>query len=133
MKFFTKKYSILLFASGLILLGLSSCCKSESVPFNVKLKAYLEKDLPVVNVSDNKFAAYFDFTGAMTACSNPATDSTFNGLCQKITGNAEQFDIYKLGNAEITTLSGEVRPAEIFAQLKGASSKMEYYAPMEKT
>lgn len=133
MDFLTKKYLILLFANGLILMGLSSCCKSESVPFNVKLRAYLEKDLPFVNVSDNKFAAYFDFTGAMTACNNPSTDSTFNGLCQKITGNAEQFDIYKLGNAEITSLSGEVRPAEIFAQLKGASNKMEYYAPIEKT
>lgn len=132
----TKKCSILLFTTGLILLGLSSCClfgDCNEVPFDQKLKAYLEKDLPVVTVNSDKYAAYFDFTGAMTACNNPSIDSTFNGLCQKITGNAEHFDIYKLGNAEITSLSGDVRPAQIFAQLKSASSKMEYYAPIEKT
>ena len=126
------KISALYFCGGIILL-IASCCKHDPDPFDIKLKAYLEKDLPVVDISSEKYAAYFDFTGAMTACSDPSTDSTFNGLCQKITGNAEQFDIYKLGNAEITPLSGDVRPAQIFAQLKEASNKMEYYAPIEKT
>lgn len=120
---------------SVLMVCVTSCCffKKETPPFNQKLEAYLMKDLPVVSVSSDKFAAYFDFTGAMTACEDSATDATFNGLCQKITGSAEIFDIYKMGNAEITPLSGDVRPATIFAQLKAAGSRLEYYAPIEET
>lgn len=106
---------------------------SDDTPFNKKLDAYLKKDLPVVNVTSDKYAAYFDFTGAMTACNDQETDAVFNGLCQKITGNAEHFDIYKMGNSEISPIDGNVRPAEVFSQLKGASDKQEFYAPIEKT
>lgn len=110
-----------------------ACSEKDNDSFKEQLKQYLRKDLPVTTVSSDKYAAYFDFTGAMTACSDPATDSTFNGLCQKITGSSELFDIYKLGDAKITPLSGDVRPAAIFANLKSASSKTEYYAPIEET
>ena len=114
--------------------GLFSCGGDVKEPsFKEKLNAYLQKDLPVVTINSNKYAAYFDFSGAMIACNNLSTDSTFNGLCQKITSNAEKFDIFKLGNAEICPLSGDVRPAAIFAQLKGVNNKLEYYAPIEKT
>lgn len=112
---------------------LSSCGGGDEIPFQQKLSTYLMKDLPVVSVGSDKYAAYFDFTGAMIACSDPSTDATFNGLCQKITGSAELFDIYKLGNSEIAPLSGNVRPAVIFGQLKNTGSKLEYYAPIEET
>ena len=95
--------------------------------------SYLKKDLPVVNVSSEKYAAYFDFTGAMTACNDIQTDKVFNGLCQKITGNAENFDIFKMGNSEISPIDGDVRPAQVFAQLKNANSRQEFYAPIENT
>lgn len=107
---------------GIVLIvALHSCSGGkEQTSFKDKLTAYLKKDLPKVYVSSQKYAAYFDFTGAMTACANPETEQTFNGLCQKITGDATNFDIYKLGNTHITELSGEVRPAQIFSQLKNA-------------
>lgn len=101
--------------------------------FNDKLTEYLRKDLPVVRISSEKYAAYFDFTGAMTACSDLQTEQTFNGLCQKITGDAANFDIYKLGDSKITPLTGEIRPTQIFAQLKNAKSQVEFYAPIENT
>lgn len=106
----------------------------DDVPFKDKVTAYLKKDLPKVKESDgNKYAAYFDFTGAMIACNDAATSQTFNGLCQRIMGSSEQFDVFKLGNAKITRLTGEVRPAKIFAQLQNAPAQMEYYAPIEQT
>lgn len=118
---------------GIVLIvALHSCSGGkEQTSFKDKLTAYLKKDLPKVYVSSQKYAAYFDFTGAMTACANPETEQTFNGLCQKITGDATNFDIYKLGNTHITELSGEVRPAQIFSQLKNAQNNLEFYAPIE--
>lgn len=111
----------------------SSICVSEEVLFRDQLSEYLKKDLPVVRGCSEKYAAYFDFTGAMTACNDSGTAQTFNGLCQKITGDAANFDIFKLGDSRITHLTGEVRPAQIFSQLKNAKSQQEYYAPIENT
>lgn len=123
--------------SGICISATTSCSFIDSIinpkedSFSDKLTEYLKKDLPVVHVSSEKYAAYFDFTGAMTACDDPQTGQTFNGLCQKITGDAANFDIYKLGDSKITPLTGDVRPAQIFAQLKNASSQQEFYAPIE--
>ena len=131
-----KKISIvilLIIGASVFCCNLFTSCKRSTEDFKEQLKVYLEKDLPVVNIASDKYAAYFDFTGAMTACLDSSIDSTFNGLCQKITSNASQFDIYKLGNDTITMLSGDVRPAAIFEQLRSASDKIEFYAPIEKT
>lgn len=115
-----------------LIAALQSCCSETGQDsFKDKLTAYLKKDLPKVSVNSKKYAAYFDFTGAMTACANPETEQTFNGICQKITGDATKFDIYKLGNTQISELTGEVRPAQIFAQLKSVQNNMEFYAPIE--
>lgn len=123
--------------AGICISATTSCSLIDSIiggdedSFSDKLTEYLKKDLPLVRVSSEKYAAYFDFTGAMTACDDPQTGQTFNGLCQKITGDAANFDIYKLGDSKITPLTGDVRPAQIFAQLKNASSQLEFYAPIE--
>lgn len=123
--------------AGVCISATTSCSLIDSIfggdeySFSDKLTEYLKKDLPVVRVSSEKYAAYFDYTGAMTACDDPQTGETFNGLCQKITGDAANFDIYKLGDSKITPLTGDVRPAQIFAQLKNASSQQEFYAPIE--
>lgn len=122
-------FSLLIIGCAISTMG--SCCGNEEIAFKEKLTVYLQKDLPVIDVSSHKYAAYFDFTGAMTACTDSQTEQTFNGLCQKITGDVVNFDIYKLGNCQITELTGEVRPAQIFAQLKNAQSNLEYYAPIE--
>ena len=115
-----------------LIAAMQSCCGgAEQASFKDKLTAYIKKDLPIVYINSQKYAAYFDFTGAMTACVTPETEQTFNGLCQKITGDASNFDIYKLGNANITELTGEVRPAKIFSQLKNAQNNLEFYAPIE--
>ena len=127
------------FIVGACMVSLSSCTlidgvfgNSNDTPFNKKITAYLEKGLPVVRVSSEKYSAYVDFTGAMIACSDSLTSQTFNGLCQKITGNAENFDIYKLGDSKILPLSADAaRPAQIFAQLKNAQNQQEFYAPIE--
>ena len=124
--------TVLITLAIFLIAALQSCnCGTEHVLFKDKLTAYLKKDLPKVCVSSQKYAAYFDFTGAMTACANPETEQTFNGLCQKITGDASNFDIYKLGNTHIAELTGEVRPAKIFSQLKSAQNNLEFYAPIE--
>ena len=115
-----------------LIAAMQSCCDgAEQASFKDKLTAYIKKDLPINYINSQKYAAYFDFTGAMTACVTPETEQTFNGLCQKITGDASNFDIYKLGNANITELTGEVRPAKIFSQLKNAQNNLEFYAPIE--
>ena len=110
---------VTLLIAGICISATTSCSLIDSIfggnedAFNDKLTVYLKKDLPVVRVSSEKYAAYFDFTGAMTACNDPQTGQTFNGLCQKITGDATNFDIYKLSNAQRTPLTGDVRPAQI--------------------
>lgn len=130
------KKTVSLVSIGIILTNLYSCsliCPIQEAPFDQKLVTYLEKDLPEVNIKSDKYVAYFDFTGAMTACDDSQTDAVFNGLCQKITGNADIFDIFKMGNSEITSIDGDVRPAQVFAQLRNANSQQEFYAPIEST
>ena len=128
---------VTLLIAGICISATTSCSLTDSIfggnedAFSDKLTVYLKKDLPVVRVSSEKYAAYFDFTGAMTACNDSQTAETFNGLCQKITGESAKFDIYKLGDSKIAPLTGEVRPAQIFAQLKNASKQQEFYAPIE--
>ena len=128
---------VTLLIAGICISATTSCSLTDSIfggnedAFSDKLTVYLKKDLPVVRVSSEKYAAYFDFTGAMTACNDSQTAETFNGLCQKITGESAKFDIYKLGDSKIVPLTGEVRPAQIFAQLKNASKQQEFYAPIE--
>ena len=116
----------------ILLFNITACCSDEA-PFKGKLIAYLEKDLPIVNRTSEKYAAYFDFTGAMIACNNDTTNETFNGLCQKITGSSVSFDIYKLGNTQISEFSDDLLPAQVFLQIKQASNNLEFYAPIEKT
>lgn len=133
---YKKSKSIAVVLVCICLSTMTSCSliySPDEDPFSNQLTEYLKKDLPVVRVSSEKYAAYFDFTGAMTACNDSETSQTFNGLCQKITGDASDFDIFKLGNSKITALTGEVRPAQIFAQLKNAKSQLEFYAPIENT
>lgn len=114
------------------LLGFSSCgCESNEPTFREKLNAYLKKDLPVVTVSSDKYAAYFDFSGVYVAYEDPDTKATFNGLTQKITSNGN-FNIYKLANSEITELS-ELKPAKIFEQIHNIQEQNQLYAPIEET
>lgn len=131
-----KSLTRLLLVLGVCALFTTSCtrCTDDATDvFREKLTEYLKKDLPVISASSERYAAYFDFTGAMLACEDPQTDQTFNGLCQKITGDATNFDIYKLGNTQITELAGDIRPAQIFAQLRSAKSNMQFYAPIEES
>ena len=129
---------VTLLIAGICISATTSCSLTDSIfggnedAFSDKLTVYLKKDLPVVRVSSEKYAAYFDFTGAMTACNDSQTAETFNGLCQKITGESAKFDIYKLGDSKIAPLTGEVRPAQIFAQLKNAIKQQEFFAPIEE-
>ena len=137
MNIIKKSNFVTAFIGGICISATTSCSLIEGItgddeePFRDKLTEYLKKDLPVVRISSEKYAAYFDFTGAMTACTDPQTEQTFNGLCQKITGDAANFDIYKLGDSKITPLTGEIRPTQIFAQLKNANSQQMFYAPIE--
>jgi hypothetical protein len=124
----------------MILLGMSSCDffkglfggDDKEPTFREKLNAYLKKDLPVVTVSSDKYAAYFDFSGVYLAYEDSATRETFNGLTQKITSNGN-FNIYKLANSEITELTGELKPAQQFQQIHDTKEQNQLYAPIEAT
>lgn len=110
-----------------------SCGDNGQEPtFREKLNAYLKKDLPVVSVSSDKYAAYFDFSGVYVAYEDPDTKETFNGLTQKITSNGN-FNIYKLANSEITELTGELKPAQQFKQIHDVTEQNQLYAPIEAT
>lgn len=113
--------------------SLVSCGGDGEVSFKEQLSTYLHRDIPTDSFNAEKFNAYFDFTGAMIACEDAMTNATFNGLCQKITSNAEKIDIFKLGNDSIMLFSDRLKPAQIFSQIKNAKSKLENYAPIEKT
>ena len=118
---------------ALLGLGLFSCGGDEKEPtFREKLNAYLKKDLPVVTVSSDKYAAYFDFSGVYVAYEDSDTKATFNGLTQKITSNGN-FNIYKLANSEITELTGELNPAQQFQQIHDTKEQNQLYAPIEET
>ena len=129
-----------LLLNGAILIGMllstslfSSCCCSQKSSFKEQLVEYLKKDLPTVSVVNEKYAAYFDFSGIYVAYQNPETSQTFNGLTQKVTANASQFDTYKLADSEITEMSNSFSPAEQFQQLHDKSQQGKLYAPIEKT
>lgn len=125
-----------LFYSGIFALmssfALSSCCSSEDASFKDQLTTYLKKDLPVVTVSSNMYAAYFDFSGVYLAYQDPQTAETFNGITQKITADGN-FNIYKLANSEITELTGELKPAQQFQQIHNIKAQNQLYAPIEAT
>lgn len=113
--------------------GLLSCGGDDNkTSFREKLNTYLKKDLPVVTVSSDKYAAYFDFSGVYLAYEDSATKETFNGLTQKITSNGN-FNIYKLANSEITELTGELKPAQQFQQIHDTKEQNQLYAPIEAT
>lgn len=115
------------------LLGITSCGGNINEPtFREKLNAYLKKDLPVVTVSSDKYAAYFDFSGVFVAYEDPDTKATFNGLTQKITSN-KNFNIYKLANSEITELTGQLNPEEQFKQIHNVKEQNQLYAPIKAT
>jgi len=124
----------------MILLGMSSCDffkglfggDDKEPTFREKLNVYLKKDLPVVTVSSDKYAAYFDFSGVYVAYEDSDTKATFNGLTQKITSNGN-FNIYKLANSEITELTGELNPAQQFQQIHDTKEQNQLYAPIEAT
>lgn len=122
-----------LLLASFILAGFSSCISVDDTPFDEKLSAYLAKDLPVVEMSSDKFAAYFDFSGVYVAYQDQNTAQTFNGLTQKVTANAARFDVYKLANQEITELSVDFTPAQQFQQLHDSRQQGQLYAPIEKT
>ena len=90
MKHSIKKTLKFICIGGFALANLCLCCISGSkddTPFDQKLVSYLKKDLLVVNVSSEKYTAYFDFTRAMTAngkCSiyYEATNKATNHLCK---------------------------------------------------
>ena len=114
------------------LLGITSCGGNINEPtFREKLNAYLKKDLPVVTVSSDKYAAYFDFSGVYVAYEDPDTKATFNGLTQKITSNGN-FNIFKLANSEISELT-ELKPAQQFEQIHNVQEQNQLYAPIEET
>ena len=123
----------------IVLFGMTSCdfikelLAGENEPsFREQLNTYLKKDLPVVTVSSNKYAAYFDFSGVYVAYEDPETKETFNGLTQKVTSNGN-FNIYKLANSEITELTGELNPAQQFLQIHSVTEQNQLYAPIEAT
>ena len=114
-------------------LGLFSCgCNDKEPTFREQLTAYWKKDLPIVTVSSDKYAAYFDFSGVYVAYEDSDTKATFNGLTQKITSNGN-FNIYKLANSEITELTGELNPAQQFQQIHSVKEQNQLYAPIEET
>lgn len=119
---------------GMATMSLNSCgggAKGDG--FQNQLTNYLKKDLPKVSLSSNKYAAYFDFTGVLTAYSDSNTAQTFNGLTQKITSQGDKFDNYKLSDSKIEPLSGEFSPAQQFAILHDTTDKAAFFAPIEKT
>lgn len=111
---------------------LSSCCCNQEASFKEQLVDYLKKDLPVVTVTSDKYAAYFDFSGVYLAYQDPQTAETFNGITQKITADGN-FNIYKLANSEITELTGELKPAQQFQQIHNIKEQNQLYAPIEET
>lgn len=124
----------------MVLFGLSSCnffkglfgSDDNEPTFREKLSAYLKKDLPVVTVSSDKYAAYFDFSGVFVAYENSDTKATFNGLTQKITSDGN-FNIYKLADSEITELTGKLDPEEQFRQIHDVKEQNQLYAPIKAT
>ena len=122
-----------------VLLGMSSCDfikglfgGDEEPSFKEQLYAYLKKDLPVVTISSDKYAAYFDFSGVYIAYRDPQTKETFNGLTQKITSNGN-FNIYKLANSKITELTGKLDPEDQFKQIHNIKEQNQLYAPIKAT
>lgn len=116
--------------SGLVI----SCGGSvDTSSFQTQLVNYLKKDMPVVTTYSDKFAAYFDFSGVYIAYADPQTHQTFNDLTQKITGDAESFDIYSLANADIQELSGANSPAKLFQMLHDSNNQGQKWAPIERT
>ena len=114
-------------------LGLFSCgCNDKEPTFREQLTAYLKKDLPIVTVSSDKYAAYFDFSGVYVAYEDSDTKATFNGLTQKITSNGN-FNIYKLANSEITELTGKLDPEQQFKQIHNVKAQNQLYAPIKET
>lgn len=130
---FRLRLATMMFA-GLGILILCSCHEgNDGDGFQRQLTDYLKKDLPKVTVSSEKYAAYFDFTGVLTAYSDSNTAQTFNGLTQKITSQGDKFDNYKLSDSKIEPLSGEFSPAQQFAILHNTTGKAAFFAPIEKT
>lgn len=122
-----------------ILFGFSSCKfikdlfgGEDEVSYKEQLNSYLKKDIPVVTICSDKYAAYFDFSGVYLAYEDPDTKATFNGLTQKITSNGN-FNIYKLANSVITELTGELNPPQQFQQIHNIKEQNQLYAPIEET
>ena len=67
-------------ASVLLVSVMGSCHSGETTSFRDQLSQYLKKDMPVVSVSSNKYAAYFDFSGVYVAYDDSSTKKTFNNL-----------------------------------------------------
>lgn len=111
----------------------SGCGGSREGSFNEELLQYLKKDMPRVNVSSNKYAAYFDFSGVYIAYNDPATKQTFNNLTQKVTGDAASFDIYSMANDSIQELTGANSPAALFQKLHDSNLQGQLWAPIERT
>lgn len=119
--------------SVLLVSVMGSCHSGETTSFRDQLSQYLKKDMPVVSVSSNKYAAYFDFSGVYVAYDDPSTKETFNNLTQKVTGDAASFDIYSLANDSIMPLSEANSPAALFQKLHDSNQQGQLWAPIERT
>lgn len=127
----TSCYSLTIF---FVLLGsLVSCCDNlEPTPSNIL--TYYEKDAQHI-LENEKWAAYFDFSGVYIAYEDSQTAQTFNVITQKVTGSLNHYDLYSLANEQIEKLNANDlhTAANIFAQLHNPSAQGQLYAPIEKT
>ena len=102
------------------------------VPVADDYKAYLLKDRVDSASVHDKYSAYFDFSGVFPAYEDSATNLTFNGMTQKITGSLSKYDVYSLANDSVMLLSDVASPAALFKKLKDSNQHGKLYAPIEK-
>ena len=112
-----------------------ACNDNSYVPVSEDYKAYLQNGTTdSVVCTPDKFAAYFDFSGVYIAYEDSATNLTFNGLTQKITGSLNKYDIYSLANDSVMPLSNVgLSSGQLFAKLKDSNQHGQLYAPIEKS
>ncbi len=116
--------------ASLMLAGFNSCCSDGEMSSKEKLLAYLAKDTLAVQVSSDKFAAYFDFSDGMQyAYSDDATKKVLEGIVQKITTHSDEFIKYSLANNEITELPD--RMTDLYNTIMDPRSYQMQNAPIE--
>ena len=113
---------------------MSSCNTNNVEPNPDNILAYYAKDAQRMEKND-KWSAYFDFSGVYIAYNDPQTAQTFNGITQKVTGSLDRYDLYSLANEKIEKFDAQklYAAANIFAQLHNPEAQGQLYAPIEKT